>query len=102
MNIKKGDNVKMTKGKDRGKTGKVLKVSPSTERIVVEGINMHQKSVRAKRQGEKGQFVKLALPVRAANVMLVCPACSRPTRVGYRKPEKGNKERYCKQCNATV
>ena len=102
MNIRKGDNVIILKGKDRGKTAKVIHVLPRDGRVVVEGINLYQKAVRPKRAGEKGQLIKLPLPLSASNVMLVCTACGRTSRVGYRKPEKGNKERYCKKCNATV
>ncbi len=102
MNIKKGDNVKILKGKDSGKTGKVLRVILPDELVVVEGANLHQKSVRPKRGGEKGQLIKLPTPIRASNVVLICPACSKTSRVGYRIPEKGRKERFCKKCNATV
>lgn len=102
MNIKKGDNVQILKGKDAGKTGKVIRVFPYAREVIIEGMNLHQKSIRPKRAGEKGQQVKLPLPISSANVMLVCPACGRPSKTGYRKPEKGNKERYCKKCNATV
>jgi len=102
MNIKKGDNVKILKGKDHGKTGKVIRVFPVTGRLIVDGANLHQKAVRPKHAGEKGQLVKMPSSMNSANVMLICSACGKPSKVGYRSPEKGNKERYCKKCNATV
>jgi large subunit ribosomal protein L24 len=102
MNIKKNDNVKILKGKDRGKTGKVLRTLPREGKVVVEAVNLRQKSVRPKQAGEKGQQIKIAVPIAVANVVMICPACSQSSRVGYRKSEKENKERYCKKCNATV
>ncbi|MCL4405150.1 MAG: 50S ribosomal protein L24 [Patescibacteria group bacterium] len=102
MNIKKGDQVKILKGKDRGKSGKVIKVNVSYGLVTVEGLNIHQKNVRAKNAGEKGQVVKLPTPLHVSNLAVVCPACGKSTRIGYRRSTGGNKERYCKQCNATI
>ncbi len=101
MNIKKGDNVKMLSGKDRGKTGKVAKVSPSSARIMIEGLNIFKKHARAKRQGETGQMVQVSRSVDASNVMLICPSCKAPTRVGHRVEGKRN-VRFCKKCKSTV
>src|SRR4030042_1927244 len=99
IKIKKGDKVFVLKGKDRGKSGKVIKVMPSGNRLVVEGLNLLRKNIRAKRQGEKGQIVDVPAAVSAANVLLACSSCSKPVRVGYRL--KGtSKERYCKKCKA--
>lgn len=102
MNIKKGDQVKILKGKDAGKTAKVLRVDPENNLATMEGVNLHTKNVRAKRAGEKGQVVKLPAPIHVSSVALVCPACGQPTRVGHRQSGNGPKERYCKQCNATI
>lgn len=102
MNIKKGDQVKIMKGKDRGKSGKVVKVYPSEKLVTVEGLNLHQKAVRAKTTDEKGQLVKLPTPMNVSSVAIICPACGKATRVGNRRPAKDPKERYCKQCNATI
>lgn len=99
MHIKKGDQVKIIAGKDRGKTGTVAKVFPEKERVVVDGINMYKKRVRPKRQGEKGESVLIAFPLKASNVMLVCSNCKKPSRVGARK-EGEKKMRYCKKCGA--
>ena len=101
MKFKKGDTVQIIAGKDRGKSGKVLRVIPDANRVSVDGINMYKKHVRPKRQGEKGEVVNLLRPLNASNVMLVCPHCKRGTRVGYRM-EGEAKKRYCKKCQASL
>lgn len=97
MNIKKGDNVKMLSGKDRGKTGKVLHVFPEARRVVVEGLNKIKKHQRAKKQGQKGQIIEKERAVSISNVQLVCPKCSKPARAGHKK-EGDKKVRVCKKC----
>jgi len=101
MKIKKGDNVKILKGKDRGKTGKVIKVDKKANRLTVEGVNLFKKHVRPKRQGEKGEIVSVARPLSASNVMLICPSCNRATRIGFRS-ENEKKTRYCKKCQSAI
>lgn len=101
MKIRKNDIVKIISGKDRGKSGKVLKVFPEDGRLLVEGVNMRKKHERAKRQDKKGETITRPSPVSVANAMLVCPKCGKPSRVGYRV-EKNEKSRICKKCNAEV
>jgi large subunit ribosomal protein L24 len=101
MKIKKGDNIKITAGKDSGKTGKVLKVLPSKNKVLIEGLNLYKKHVRPKNQGEKGQMVSVPRPIDASNAMLVCPSCGRAVRAGYKIEEK-TKKRYCKKCSALI
>lgn len=101
MKIKKGDTVKLLAGKDSGKSGKVLGIDPKKERVLVEGVNMFKKHKRPRRQGEKGETITIARPMDASNVMLVCPRCSQPTRVGY-KIEGAKKLRSCKKCKSTI
>ncbi len=101
MHIKKGDQVKILSGKDRGKSGTVLNVFPDDGRATVEGLNLYKKRVRPKRQGQKGETVMVPRPMPASKVMLVCSGCKKATRVGYRF-ESGRKVRYCKKCNATT
>ena len=96
MKIKKGDNVKMMSGKDRGKTGKVLAVFDSG-RLVVEGLNTIKKHTRARKQGQKGQIITKERSVSASSVALICKSCGLPTRIGY-KLEKDRKVRICKKC----
>jgi large subunit ribosomal protein L24 len=101
MKILKGDTVKIISGKDRGKTGKVLHALPSTNRIVIDGLNLIKKTSRPKQQGEKGQTVMVPRPLAAAKTMVVCSSCKEPTRVGYRRDGSG-KIRYCKKCKAKL
>lgn len=101
MKIKKGDKVSMIKGKDRGKSAKVLKVMPKDGRIVVDGLNLSKKSIRPKKQGEKGQIIEAPSAVKVENVLLVCPSCGKKVRVGY-AGEGEKKVRVCKKCKATV
>ncbi len=101
MKIIKGDNVKVMAGKDRGKTGVVTAAFPATERIVVEGVNKFKKNARPKREGEKGQVVEVSRPLVASKVMLVCPSCKEPTRIGGRT-EGNRKVRYCKKCKSII
>ncbi len=98
MKIHKGDNVKMLSGKDRGKTGKVLQVLTSAQKIVVENVNMRKKNVRPKHQGEKGQIVEFNSPVHLSTAQLICPKCNKPTRAGRTKIENGKKWRVCRKC----
>ena len=101
MKIKKNDNIKIMAGKDAGKNGKVLRVFPEKNKILVEGLNLYKKRVRPKNQGEKGQTVSVPRPIDASNIMLVCSACGRAVRVGYRVEGK-TKKRYCKKCSALI
>jgi large subunit ribosomal protein L24 len=100
MNLKKGDQVKILSGKDRGKQGSLLKVWKNLNRVTVEGINTFKKRIRPTRQGEKGDTVVLPRPINASKVQLICKNCKKPTRVGFRM-NGDKKERYCKKCEAT-
>ncbi len=104
MKIKKNDIVKMLAGKDSGKTGKVLQVLPSEEKVIVEGLNLMKKHVRARREGEAGQRLELPRKVTISDVMLICPKCSKATRVGYKvsKEKDVKKARICKKCKSEI
>jgi len=97
MKIKKGDQVLITSGKDRGRKGKVLETFPGQNRLVAEGINMKKKHVRPKKSGEKGQIVRFPGPIHISNVKLICRNCGKPTRVGFKIVDK-KKYRICKKC----
>jgi len=101
MKLHKGDNVKIISGKDRGKTGTVLRAMPDEDKIVIDGLNVFKKRTRPKKQGEKGQTVLVPRPMPASKVMFVCASCKEPTRVGTRM-EGVRKVRYCKKCKATI
>jgi len=100
MKIKKGDIVKILKGKDAGKSGKVIKSLPKENKVVIEGLNLYKKHIKPKRQNEKGQIVEVPRPVNISNVMLICPLCHQPTRINI-ITIKGKKERKCKKCQGT-
>ena len=99
MFIKKGDNVIMLTGKDRGKTGKILATVPAVNRVVVEGLNTIKRHQRARKQGQKGQIIIKERAIDSSNVQLVCPQCGKATRIGHRV-EGDSKLRICKQCGS--
>ena len=96
VHVKTGDTVIVINGKDRGKTGKVLQVSPKEGKVIVEGCNMVTKHVKPRRMGEAGGIVKAEGPLYACKVMLVCPKCGKPTRLGHKILSDGTKQRVCK------
>ncbi|NCF75122.1 MAG: 50S ribosomal protein L24 [Xanthomonadaceae bacterium] len=102
MKIKKNDKVKIILGKDRGKSGKVLKVAKNFKKVSVEGLNLRIKHMRPKKEGEKGQKIQFSAPMDISNVMLICPKCSKPTRVKYKKLEDKSKVRVCKKCKEII
>lgn len=98
MKIRKGDTAQIISGKDKGKKGRVLKVFPKRNKLIVEGLNLLYKHVRPRREGEKGQRIQIPAPLHISNVMLICPKCSRPIRVGYKILTDGRKVRWCRRC----
>lgn len=101
MKIKKGDTVKIISGKNRGKTGKITHVFPKENKIVVEGINIHKKHTRPKRQGQKGQIIRMTMPINVSNVMLICQRCGKSTQVS-KKTVGAKKIRTCKKCGGEI
>ena len=95
MNIKRDDKVVVLSGKDKGKQGKVLVADPKNGKVIVEGINVATCHVKPRRQDEEGGIIKKEIPMYASKVMLVCPKCNKPTRVGHKGAGK-NKVRVCK------
>ena len=109
MKIKKGDNILIISGKDKGKTAKVLKSFPKERKILVDGVNLKKKHVKPKKQGEKGQVIKIPSPIDASDVKFICPKCSKATRLGYKiindLPDlsgQTKKLRVCKKCGLEV
>lgn len=102
MRIKTGDRVYVISGKDRGKEGKVLRRDLGKDLVVVENVNMVTKSVRPSQKNPRGGLVKQEAPLKACKVMLVCPACGKPTRVGRAFLDDGRKVRVCKKCGEIV
>ena len=108
VKIKKGDNVLIISGKDRGNTGKIIKALPRELKVLVEGINLRKKHVRPKREGEKGQVVNIPAPMDVSNVKIICPKCGKAARIGYRTekdPSRSGqvvKNRICKKCKQII
>jgi len=101
--IRKNDNVLVTSGKDRGKRGRVLRVLPDKNRLVVEGVNFIKRHTKPNpSQNVKGGVVEREAALHASNVQLVCPECGAPTRVGRRLLEDGRKVRICRKCEGVV
>ena len=101
--IRKNDNVLIITGKDRGKRGRVLKVHPDKNRLVVEGVNLIKRHTKPNpSRNVKGGIVEREASVHASNVQLVCPECSAQTRVGHKILGDGRKVRICRKCQGVV
>ena len=98
LHVKTGDTVMILSGKDRGKTGKVLEVSPTEGKVIIEGRNIMTKHLKARKAGDPSGIVKAEGAMYACKVVCVCPKCGKPTRVGTKKYEDGKKDRICKKC----
>lgn len=96
MRLKKGDQVKVVTGKDKNKEGRILKLDAASGRVIVEGLNMVKKTMRPKKEGEKGSIIEIEAPIQASNVKILCKKCG-PTRIGYTLDD-GKKYRVCKKC----
>lgn len=101
MKVKKNDTVLVITGKDAGKTGKVLSAAPADNKIKVDGINVQMKSKKARNANETSAIVKQVGAIDVSNVLVVCPACNKATRVSY-KVEGDKKVRICKKCGASL
>ena len=102
MKIRKEDNVLVISGKDKGKKGKIRFVYPRDNRILVEGVNMIKTHSRAKAQVRQAGIIEREAPISMANVMLVCPRCSKPARVGFKTLDDGRKVRICRSCKEAI
>jgi large subunit ribosomal protein L24 len=107
VKIRKGDTVEIISGReeDKGKRGEVIKVLPDDRKVVVAGINIrkkHQKQVQAQGRTLKPGIIEFEGLMDISNVMVVCPKCNKPTRVGVKREEDGEAVRFCKECNAEI
>jgi large subunit ribosomal protein L24 len=102
VHVRSGDTVVVLSGKDKGKQGKVLQVSPKEGKVIVEGLNVVTKHVKPRRQGEQGGIVEAEAAMYASKVQLVCPKCSKPTRIAHKILEDGSKVRVCKSCEEEI
>jgi large subunit ribosomal protein L24 len=103
VTIKHNDQVKIIAGRDKGKLGKVLKVDSKKSRVVVENVMFIKRHTRPNPgKNIKGGIVEREMPIQISNVMLICPSCHQPTRVGRSVLQDGQKVRICKKCAATI
>ncbi|HAV43103.1 TPA: 50S ribosomal protein L24 [bacterium] len=102
LRVRKGDRVFLITGKDKGKSGKVLKVFPLRDRILIEGLNQVKRHTRPSRKNPQGGIIEKELPLHISNVMLVCPNCNKPTRIGRTFLKDGTKIRICRKCQEPV
>ncbi len=101
MKIKKGDNVQVLSGNDKGKTGEVLEVLQKQNKVIVKGVNVRKKHVKAKRPNDESGIIPIESAIPSSKVSVVCSKCGKPTRVGY-SVEKDKKVRICKKCGAKL
>lgn len=101
MNIRKGDTVLVISGKYKGAKGKVLRAMPAANSVIVERVNLHKKHQRPTQDLPKGGIIEKESPVHRSAVMLLCPRCSRPIRVGF-KVLDGKKVRVCRKCGEAI
>jgi len=107
LNIKRGDTVLIIAGKDRGKTGTVSRAMPQKQKVVVEGINLAKRHVKAGRSTSQPGIIEKAMPIQVSNTMLICTNCGKPTRVAHdRRPQGADQKlrvvRLCKKCHQVI
>lgn len=101
MKVKINDQVAVIAGKDKGKSGKVVSTMSKHDRVVVEKINIRTKHIK-KTKEKAGERIQFEAPIHVSNVMIICPKCSKMTRIQYKKLENGKKERSCKKCKEII
>ncbi len=99
--LKKNDKVRVIAGKDKGREGTIISFVPEKNSVIVEGVRIVKKHVKAS-STSKGGIIEKEAPIHISNVMLICPHCNKPTRVGIKFLESGEKVRYCKKCGETI
>jgi large subunit ribosomal protein L24 len=100
--IRKGDTIQVVQGRDVGRRGVVERVIPSTGRVVAEGVNIRKRHARPRAIGQPAGIIDFNAPLDVSNVMLVCPSCDQPARVGYTLDDSGGKRRHCRKCNEQI
>ncbi len=102
LNVRKDDMVVVLSGKDKGKRGKVLRVLPNENKVVVQNVHMIKKHQRPTATVREGGIIEREAPIYVSKVQVVCPNCGNPTRIGHRVVEGGKTVRYCKKCNEII
>ena len=101
MKLRQGDNVIVLSGNDKGKTGEILEIIPSTQKVIVKGVNIRKKHVKPRKAGEEGGIIPSEYPIHSSKVNVVCPKCGKASKIGY-VIEDGKKVRVCKKCGAKL
>ena len=101
MKLKKGDEVKVVRGKDKGKTGKIEKVFPKLDKIIIPNVNLYKRHLKARSQKQPSEIITLTKPLYVSNVKLICPKCHLITRAGYKVDDK-SKIRICRKCKQEI
>jgi large subunit ribosomal protein L24 len=102
MKIHKGDQVMVLQGKDKGKKAEVVRAIPEQQKVILEGVNVAKRHAKPTRATQQGGVIDKFMPVHISTVALICKTCDRPTRVGYKIEEDGEKVRICKKCESTL
>ena len=98
LHVKKNDLVMVVSGKEKGKSGRILKVMPEKEKVIIEKINFIKRHARPHGKQRQGGILEKEAPVHTSNVMLLCEKCNKPVRIGHRVVEGSKKARYCRKC----
>ncbi|MEK7096889.1 MAG: 50S ribosomal protein L24 [Patescibacteria group bacterium] len=101
MKIKKGDKIKITVGKDKGKTGVVEKVYKNSDKVLATGLNLYKRHVKKNEKMPQGGIVEIPRPMNVSKLGVICPKCAKITRIGF-KVEKNKKIRICKKCDSKI
>jgi len=102
MKIRRGDEVLVLTGRDQGETGKVRRAFPRENRVLVEGVNMVKRHMKPRGRTSQAGIITREASIHVSNVMLICPKCQQPTRIGFRLLEDGSKARVCKKCQEVI
>jgi len=102
MKLKKGDTILVTVGKDKSRQGKIEKVYPKKKKVLIQGLNVYKKHLKAQSKDKPGGIIEFSRPLPISNLILVCPKCKKPTRVGYVFNKQKKKKRVCKKCKQII
>ena len=101
-NVKKNDQVTVISGKEKGKTGKVLKVLPKKESVLIEKVNFVKRHTRPSSQHRQGGIIEKESPIHLSKVMVICAKCNVPVKTGTKLLEDGKRVRFCKKCSEVI
>lgn len=102
MRLHSDDNVMVLRGRDKGKQGRITQVFRKEDKVLVEGVNVVTRHTKATGGVRQGGIIKKEMPIRVSNVILVCPDCAKPSKIGYRFLADGSKARVCKKCEEVI